>query len=115
NRPNVLLGSHDPLLDWAVRESRSGLASFFDGSGDGLARYGRAEGIATGLHLYDGATGEWNVPAVRGALGNAPAVLVEWAWRQRGLIVNPANAARIGGLHDLNGLRVVPRQAEAGT
>jgi putative molybdopterin biosynthesis protein len=115
HRPNVLLGSHDPLLDWAVRESRSGLASFFDGSFDGLARYGRGEGVAAGLHLHDAATGAWNVPAVRGRLGNDPAVLVEWAWRQRGIIVDPGKAGKIEGLRDLTGLRVVPRQAEAGT
>jgi len=33
----VVLGSHDPLLDWAVRQSGSGLATYFDGSLDGLA------------------------------------------------------------------------------
>ena len=38
DRPSVFLGSHDPLLDWALRESRSGIATFFDGSVDGLSR-----------------------------------------------------------------------------
>ncbi|HBC06069.1 MAG TPA: hypothetical protein DC046_00620, partial [Rhodospirillaceae bacterium] len=28
-RPGVFLGSHDPLLDWALRQSRCGLATFF--------------------------------------------------------------------------------------
>ena len=32
--PLVLAGSHDPLLDWALRESGSGIATFFDGSLD---------------------------------------------------------------------------------
>ena len=36
--PEIVAGSHDPLLDWALRESRSGLASFYDGSYDGLKR-----------------------------------------------------------------------------
>ncbi len=36
--PDVVAGSHDPLLDWALRESGSGLASLFDGSLDGLER-----------------------------------------------------------------------------
>ena len=31
-RQPVVAGSHDPLLDWALRESGSGLATFFDGS-----------------------------------------------------------------------------------
>jgi len=34
-RPSIFLGSHDPLLDWAIRQSRCGLASFYDGSMDG--------------------------------------------------------------------------------
>ncbi|MDJ0931215.1 helix-turn-helix domain-containing protein [Breoghania sp.] len=38
-RPNVLLGSHDPLLEWALRESCSGLAAFYDGSFDGIERF----------------------------------------------------------------------------
>ena len=28
-RPPIVLGSHDPLLDWAIRQSRCGLATFF--------------------------------------------------------------------------------------
>ena len=36
--PAVMLGSHDPLLDWAMRESRCGLAANFDSSLDGLER-----------------------------------------------------------------------------
>jgi len=35
-RPNVLLGSYEPILEWALRESRCGLATFLDGSLDGL-------------------------------------------------------------------------------
>ena len=35
--PTVFLGSHDPLLEWALRESRCGIATYFDGSADGLA------------------------------------------------------------------------------
>ena len=38
--PPVLAGSHDPLLEWAIRESGSGIATFFDGSLDGLSRVG---------------------------------------------------------------------------
>src|SRR3546814_883337 len=40
---NIVAGSHDPLLDWAIRESGSGLAAYFDGSLDGLARMARGE------------------------------------------------------------------------
>jgi len=36
--PHVVAGSHDPLLEWAVRESGSELALLFDGSLAGLER-----------------------------------------------------------------------------
>ena len=52
-RQNVFLGSHDPLLEWALRESRAGLATFFDGSLDRIERFAASEGIATGLHVLD--------------------------------------------------------------
>lgn len=114
-RPNVFLGSHDPLLDWAIRESRCGLATFFDGSFDGLDRFERAEGIATGLHILaaDGRT--WNAPAVSARFASMPVVLVEWAWRDRGLIVPAGNPKSITRLADLEGLRMTPRQPEAGS
>lgn len=112
--PNVFLGSHDPLLDWALRESRCGIATFFDGSSDGLDRFAAGEGIAAGLHLYDEASATWNVEAVRRANSGAPAVLVEWAKRSRGLIVSQALQSDIRSIADLKGKRIVPRQPEAG-
>src|SRR5215471_8312941 len=36
--PATVAGSHDPLLDWAVRESRCGLALLTQGSRDGVER-----------------------------------------------------------------------------
>ena len=36
--PAVIAGGHDPLLEWALRESRSGIAAFLDGALDGLRR-----------------------------------------------------------------------------
>lgn len=120
-RPNVVLGSHDPLLEWALRESGSGLASFFDGSFDGLERFADLEGIATGLHIPEdagegGGAGEaWNVATIAERFAYRPVVLVEWAWRERGLIVAPGNPLGIGGVGDLARARLVQRQAKAGS
>ncbi|MEI4234203.1 helix-turn-helix transcriptional regulator [Roseovarius sp. D22-M7] len=113
-RPAILLGSHDPLLDWAVRQSRCGLATFYDGSLDGLDRFLRGEGMIAGLHIHDAATGQWNVPAVAEAAAAQNAVLVSFADRRRGLVVRAGEAAP-EGLRDLAGRRVVPRQPESGT
>ncbi|MEZ5843819.1 MAG: helix-turn-helix transcriptional regulator [Hyphomicrobiaceae bacterium] len=114
-RKPVFLGSHDPLLDWALRESRAGLATYFDGSLDGLERFAASEGIATGLHVLDGATTSWNVPLVAERFQGEQVVLVEWAKRERGLIVQPRHAKRVSGLDDIPGLTLVPRQREAGS
>ena len=83
-RPDVFLGSHDPLLDWALRESHSGIATYFDGSADGLSRFGQREGLAAGLHLYEASVDDWNTPLVIERCGALPVVLIEWAKRQRG-------------------------------
>lgn len=114
-RANVFLGSHDPLLDWALLESRCGIATFFDGSNDGLERFNDRQGIAAGLHLFDPASGEWNTAIVGARLGLSSCVLIEWAWRRRGLIVARENASRIGAIGDIKGRRIVPRQPEAGS
>ena len=112
--PKVFLGSYDPLLEWALRESRCGLATYFDGSADGLQRFTQREGVATGLHLYDAANDDWNMAAVAERCGDLPAVLVEWATRQRGLIVGEGLAGEVQSLANLKGRRFAPRQAEAG-
>jgi putative molybdopterin biosynthesis protein len=112
--PCVFLGSHDPLLDWALRQSQSGVATYFDASLDGLERFVRREGVATGLHLYDPDQDDWNTPIVRERCGAMPVVLVEWAKRQRGLILADTLDRPVATLADLKGRRVVPRQAEAG-
>ena len=114
-RPCVFAGSHDPLLDWALRESRSGIASFFDGSMDGLQRLSKGEAIAGGIHLLDAKSRQWNRPHVEQIVGGEPIVLLEWGWRQRGLVVAAGNPHRIEKLSDLASLRIVPRQTEAGS
>jgi len=113
-RPPVFLGSHDPLLEWALRESRCALAMLFDGSADGLQRFIAREGIAAGLHIHDHKNQTWNISSVEQHCGQHSAVLIEWAVRQRGLIVSPKYVDKIKTVDDLKGLRIVPRQPEAG-
>lgn len=112
-RPAVLLGSHDPLLEWALRESGSGLAAFFDGSLDGLDRFDHLEGVAAGLHMVQDEG--WNTDLVARRFRFRPVVLAEWAWRNRGIIVAPGNPLGIAAIADLAGRRVVRRQPQAGS
>src|SRR6266446_9012327 len=50
--PPIVGGSHDPLLEWALRESGCGLASLPEGSEGGLRRLTRGEVIAAAIHLH---------------------------------------------------------------
>ena len=115
--PPVIAGSHDPLLDWAARESGCGLALLPGGSLDGLRRLARGEATLCGLHLRDGADDGYNAEAARDMLAGADVVLVEWAWRRQGLVLAPGNKLKIAGIADLKKrkARVVCRQAEAGS
>ena len=113
-RPNVLLGSHDPLLDWAVRESGCGLATYYDGSGDGLSRFTRGEGIMTGLHLFDPENQCWNVHSVIATCRGQDVVLAEFGWRDRGLLLAPDNPHQVESLQDITRLRLATRQHDAG-
>ena len=109
-RPMVLAGSHDPLLEWAVRESGSGLATILNGSADGLQRFVDRGAALAGIHFHEG--GEWNVATVEDwrLVG---CVLLEWAVRARGLILSEEVRDSVTGVADLRGMRVAMRQPGA--
>jgi len=115
--PPVIAGSHDPLLEWATRESDCGLALLSGGSLQGLSRFGEGKASVAGLHLLDPDSGDYNLPIVRESFGQAPVVLIEWAKRRQGLVLAKGNPLGIAGLQDLArpDLRLLRRQAEAGS
>ncbi|MEM7499448.1 MAG: substrate-binding domain-containing protein, partial [Pseudomonadota bacterium] len=114
-RPMVMLGSHDPLLEWALRQSGAAMPSFFDGSLDGLARFAAREGVAAALHLFDAASGEWNRPAMAAAGAGDGAVLLAFCRRRRGLLL-PAGSAIDGiGLADVAHRPFARRQEGSGS
>ena len=115
SRPDVMLGSFDPLLEWAIRQSECGLASLLDGSADGLARFVAGEGIAAGLHIHDAGTGDWNVAEVERRAKDQNAVLLSWARRSRGLVVQKGLERHIRAVGDLCGRSVAVRQKTSGT
>lgn len=115
--PPIIAGSHDPLLEWAVRESGSDLALMFGGSLDGLRRFAEGDAIACGLHVFDPASGEHNLPVLHRTLAGRAIVGFVWAWREQGLIVPKGNPKKLSQLADLktSQARFVDRQAEAGS
>ena len=113
NLPQVIAGGHDPLLEWALRESRSGIAALLDGALDGL-RCVAAEGcVAAGLHVPERGGDGWNVATVSESFGDRPIALIEWAKRTRGLIFRPDLGRSIDSLTAARGLRFQSRQQEA--
>lgn len=115
--PAIVAGSHDPLLEWAVRESGSGLAVLACGSRAGLARFVDGGALVAALHWRDDASGEYNVPLVRELLPGADVVVIEWVRRTQGLLLVAGNPLRIRGVADLarRNVRIVHRQPEAGS
>ena len=114
--PPIVAGSSDPLLDWALRESGSGLATLAEGSEPGLRRFADGAALAAGLHIYGGAQSGYNVAAVRAIGTVVDLVLIGWAERDQGLIVARGNPLGLAGLDDVakKRARLIRRQPGAG-
>jgi excisionase family DNA binding protein len=95
--PPIVGGSHDPLLEWALRESGSGLASLPEGSEAGLRRLARGDVMvaATHLHRTTGDDDSANAEAVASAPGLHDAVVIAFARREQGLLVAPGNPLKL--------------------
>lgn len=116
--PPIVGGSHDPLLEWALRESNSGLASLPEGSEEGLRRLTRGEVMMAAIHLHrlDGDDETANPDAVAGAAGLHDAVVIAFARREQGIVVASGNPL---GLSDMASIaasrsRMAQRPAGAG-
>ncbi|MBM3529956.1 MAG: helix-turn-helix domain-containing protein [Alphaproteobacteria bacterium] len=98
--PPIVGGSHDPLLEWALRESGSGLASLPEGSESGLRRLARGEVLAAAIHIHrlDGDAETANADAVAHAPGLHDAVAIAFARREQGLLTAPGNPLRLAGI-----------------
>ncbi|NWF70809.1 MAG: molybdopterin biosynthesis protein [Chloroflexi bacterium] len=117
-RTLLIMGSHDPLLDllaqfMAARGWR--LTSGHVGSLGGLAALRRGQAHLAGIHLLDTNTGAYNRSYVAQYLPGEPVQLVNFAYREQGLLVAPGNPLRIAGFADLPRVRYVNRQRGAGT
>lgn len=115
--PQIYAGSNDPLLEWALRQSGSGLAVLARGSALGLEDLAAGGAVLAGLHLLDPDTGDWNSAAARSHLSGTSHVLIHWARRTQGLITAAGNPLGISGLKDAaqRGLRFATRAGGAGS
>ena len=95
--PPIVGGSHDPLLEWALRESGSALACLAEGSEVGLQRLERGEVMVAAIHLHrlDGDDEAANIEALAAAPGLHDAVVIAFARREQGLVVAAGNPLQL--------------------
>jgi putative molybdopterin biosynthesis protein len=122
NAPAVIAGSSDPLLEWAVRESRCGLATMTYGSMDGIDRLLAGEACGAAMHIPSAYStgaeiGDRNNAVAEDRLAHLDCVLLQWAKREQGLVIAPKNPLKIKSIHDLAKpkVRVIVRQPGAGS
>jgi putative molybdopterin biosynthesis protein len=114
--PPIVGGSHDPLLEWALRESQCGLASLPEGSETGLRRLVRREVMIAAIHLHALSDDDENanIGATANLSGLHDAVVIAFARREQGLVVAPGNPLKIDGIGSLSRRRLARRQDGAG-
>lgn len=115
--PAVLVGSHDPLLEWVLREAGAPFAMQIGGSVPGLQRFADGGAVVCGLHVPDPDSGAFNLPLVTTLVKGQDIVVLQWALRQQGLVLAPGNPLHIATLEDLvdRGARLIERQEGSGS
>jgi excisionase family DNA binding protein len=114
--PPIVGGSHDPLLQWALTESRAGLAILPEGSRAGYERFLKGEVVAAAIHFHDidGDDADANVAVVSQEASLFDAVLLGFAAREQGLLVPAGNPLGLTGLAQAQNLRLIVRPDGAG-
>jgi excisionase family DNA binding protein len=119
--PLIVGGSQDALLEWSLRESRSGLATLVEGTESGVGRVLRGEAVAAAIHFHTEhdvqRSGEdANVAAVRAIASLHDAVLVGFVRREQGLLLQPGNPKNLTSIADVlaSGATMAVRQPGAG-
>jgi len=98
----IIGGSHDPLLEWALRESRCGLATLPEGSEAGLARFEQGGIVASAIHLHSlNDEGDANVETLKRRGSFHDTVLLAFARREQGFLVAPGNPLAIATIDDV--------------
>ena len=85
------------------------------GSLNGLISMYNKQCDIVSLHMFDGDTGEYNLPYIKKILVGYPYVLMNLVSRKAGLYVQKGNPHKLKGWSDLNGsLRIVNRERGSG-
>jgi len=100
--PPIVGGSHDPLLQWALSESRAGLAILPEGSESGYRRFLSGQVLAAAIHFHDldDPGKDANIEIVSKESSLYDAVLIGFAAREQGLVVASGNPLGLASVAD---------------
>lgn len=100
---SIVGGSHDPLLEWALRESGSGLATLAVGSEAGFARFAAGETVAAAIHLHalEDAEADANVGALKSRSDLHDAVMIAFCRREQGFLLPAGNPQKLRSIDDV--------------
>lgn len=118
----VCIGSHDNTLDILANSIKKNypkfsLSSAHVGSMGGLMALKKGECHFAGIHLLDDQSGEYNIPFIKRFLPDKRIVLINFVYRQQGLLVKKGNPKNIKGFEDLirDDVIFINRQGGSGT
>lgn len=118
----VVTGSHDLSIDvlhslWRESDPGRFLVSSHVGSMGGILAIQKNEAHLAGVHLFDDATGTYNIPFIEKFVGQKEVLLLQLVYRQQGWIVQKGNPLNIKTIADLakSGVTYINRQRGAGT
>ena len=99
----IVAGSHDPLMEWALRESGSGLATLAVGSEAGFSRFAAGETVAAAIHLHglNDVEGDANFTTMKSRGDLQDAVMIAFCRREQGFLVPPGNPLKLGSIEEV--------------
>ncbi|MEW4059469.1 substrate-binding domain-containing protein [Bacillus siamensis] len=119
-RRSVIISGQDVSMDLLSKQLEQKIQASplrkYSGSLNSLIEMYRGACDIVSLHLYDGETGEYNIPYVKRILSGEPFVLFHVVLRQAGLYVKKGNPLNIQGFQDLSrkDVRIVNREKGSG-
>jgi putative molybdopterin biosynthesis protein len=116
---NFVICGQDLLLDILTRHlahHQNGITSLrsYTGSYNGLVDLYRGKADVATAHLWDGETGQYNVPYVRRIIPGIPCVIVHLVCRMQGFYVAKGNPKEINSWEDLTRPEVLMINRECG-
>jgi putative molybdopterin biosynthesis protein len=119
NKRNILISGQDMVLDilgkHIERKGNYKALRTYEGSLSSLLAMYKGECDIVSLHMFDGDTGEYNVPYVRKILIGFPYTIINLVSRKAGFMVQKGNPLNITNWNDLKkNIRLMNREIGSG-